>query len=193
MFNRFLLIVALFNQCRTNARNGDYSGLSCIGLLISGGLPVGDSLKLQKKRTFGTGNNKDAMGADLSNSQNISPGAEPLILNLSSNIYSSDITQQIEVMRWNFFEESGIPLPKIIVNPVKNNDSAIEFLLYQESIYKDTLIDDTVYFEAGHAEISFEFVQKSFRLTLSYIRRIRLINSSLTLQVWMFMQQQMIR
>ena len=88
----------------------------------------------------------------------ISPGAEPLILNLSSNIYSSDITQQIEVMRWNFFEESGIPLPKIIVNPVKNNDSAIEFLLYQESIYKDTLTDDTVYFEAGHAEISFEFV-----------------------------------
>lgn len=154
---------------------------------------MGIAWKLQKKRTFGTGNNKDAMGADLSNSQNISPGAEPLILNLSSNIYSSDITQQIEVMRWNFFEESGIPLPKIIVNPVKNNDSAIEFLLYQESIYKDTLIDDTVYFEAGHAEISFEFVQKSFRLTLSYIRRIRLINSSLTLQVWMFMQQQMIR
>lgn len=52
LFNRFLLIVALFNQCRTNARNGDYSGLSYIGLLISGGLPVGDSLKLQKKRTF---------------------------------------------------------------------------------------------------------------------------------------------
>ncbi|BAT37629.1 type III secretion system LEE export apparatus protein EscV [Escherichia albertii] len=121
---------------------------------------LGIAWKLQKKRTFGTGNNKDAMGADLSNSQNISPGAEPLILNLSSNIYSSDITQQIEVMRWNFFEESGIPLPKIIVNPVKNNDSAIEFLLYQESIYKDTLTDDTVYFEAGHAEISFEFVQE---------------------------------
>lgn len=96
----------------------------------------------------------------MSNSQNISPGAEPLIVNLSSNIYSADITQQMEVMRWHFFEESGIPLPKIIVNPVKNNDSAIEFLLYQESIYKDTLTDDTVYFEAGHAEISFEFVQE---------------------------------
>lgn len=168
LFNRFLLIVALFNQCRTNARNGDYSGLSYIGLLISGGLPVGDSTEITEERTFGTGNNKDTMGADLSNSQNISPGAEPLILNLSSNIYSSDITQQIEVMRWNFFEESGIPLPKIIVNPVKNNDSAIEFLLYQESIYKDTLIDDTVYFEAGHAEISFEFVREKLTNSIVY-------------------------
>lgn len=52
LFNRFLLIVALFNQCRTNARNGDYSGLSCIGLLISGGLPVGDSLEITEEKNI---------------------------------------------------------------------------------------------------------------------------------------------
>lgn len=46
------LIVALFNQCRTNARNGDYSGLSCIGLLISGGLPVGDSLEITEEKNI---------------------------------------------------------------------------------------------------------------------------------------------
>ncbi len=50
LFNRFLLIVALFNQCRTHDRNGDYSRLSYIGLLVSGGLPVGYRPEITKEK-----------------------------------------------------------------------------------------------------------------------------------------------
>ena len=39
-----------FNQCRTHDRNGDYSWLSYIGLLVSGGLPVGYRLEITKEK-----------------------------------------------------------------------------------------------------------------------------------------------
>ncbi len=39
-----------FNQCRTHDRNGDYSRLSYIGLLVSGGLPVGYRTEITKEK-----------------------------------------------------------------------------------------------------------------------------------------------
>lgn len=158
----------IIHQVSTNNRPFMISAVLMLVFAIIPGFPtsvfmilalclLGISWQLKKKSVAGMKGTLDPSSTDITGNQNITSGAEPLSINIGGGIYRTDIHQQIEVMRWKFFEESGIPLPGIVINQQNNKDNVIELFLYQESVHKQTIVKDIIYFEPGHILPPFEF------------------------------------
>ncbi|EHE6252303.1 EscV/YscV/HrcV family type III secretion system export apparatus protein, partial [Salmonella enterica] len=114
----------IIHQVSTNNRPFMISAVLMLVFAIIPGFPtsvfiilalclLGISWQLKKKSVAGIKGTLDPSSTDITGNQNITSGAEPLSINIGGGIYRTDIHQQIEVMRWKFFEESGIPLPGI--------------------------------------------------------------------------------
>ncbi len=158
----------IIHQVSTNNRPFMISAVLMLVFAIIPGFPtavfivlalclLGISWRLKKNSVAGMKGTLDPSSTDITGNQNITSGAEPLSVSIGGEIYRADIHQQIEVMRWKFFEESGIPLPNIVINQQNNKDNVIELFLYQESVHKQTIAKDIIYFEPDYISPPFEF------------------------------------
>ncbi|MYM58545.1 EscV/YscV/HrcV family type III secretion system export apparatus protein [Vibrio sp. OCN044] len=74
-------------------------------------------------------------GQEDSTDQEMTPGAMPLMLAVGSEIPQENIVKSLHSLRWNLFENLGLPIPEIQVQMLKNGKNEdIELFLYQEPI-----------------------------------------------------------
>ena len=74
-------------------------------------------------------------GQEDSTDQEMTPGAMPLMLAVGSEIPQENIVKSLHSLRWNLFENLGLPIPEIQIQMLKNGKNEdIELFLYQEPI-----------------------------------------------------------
>ncbi|GAJ68499.1 regulatory protein [Edwardsiella piscicida] len=90
-------------------------------------------------------------------SENVTSGAVPLRLKIGARIFNAELKQFIDMMRWRFFDERGIPLPEIVLECSSIKDDAIEVYLYQELVYKTFWENEKIIFFPNSNDFSFEY------------------------------------
>jgi type III secretion protein V len=77
----------------------------------------------------------EAGAGELANVDNMAPGAVPLILCLSTDVPSQNIKEALQKLRWQWFEQLGVPLPEIQLQMLKKGAAGqCDVLLYQEPV-----------------------------------------------------------
>ncbi|AQS36175.1 type III secretion protein, HrcV family [Shewanella psychrophila] len=67
--------------------------------------------------------------------ENMAPGAVPLMLYLGADVPSQGVKEALQRLRWQLFEQLGVPLPEIQLQIAKKGNSGLcDVLLYQEPV-----------------------------------------------------------
>lgn len=80
--------------------------------------------------------------------ESMTPGACPLILQLTPEIRTEPLPDLISALRWELFEHYGIPLPEVVIETIPAADivlsktAVMRVLIYQEQVFHQPLSDD---------------------------------------------------
>lgn len=83
-----------------------------------------------------------------------SPGSIPLVLSITSDLSTPNLNSAIDKLQFDFFEQQGIPLPKVELRVVKGELGGLSILLYQEPVLAIKVAVDQLLVESHGAEPS---------------------------------------
>ncbi|MDR9767928.1 EscV/YscV/HrcV family type III secretion system export apparatus protein [Shewanella baltica] len=95
-------------------------------------------LTRQQKRASAQGDEShftEAGKSEMANVDNMAPGAVPLILYLGADVPIHGVKEALQKLRWQWFEQLGVPLPEIQLQIAKKGTlGRCDVLLYQEPV-----------------------------------------------------------